>query len=91
MSDEYRAFIQSASPQELFQQLNLEVKQPLVSAQNVINILMMTLNPSPSMQRKLESGEIDPAAMLTELTEDITRVLDVIDFYRESLGISEGG
>lgn len=85
MSDQYRDFLLNASTKELIQQLNLEVKEPLVSAQNTINLLLMALNPSPNVAKKLETGEINPPAMLNQLTEDITRVLDILDFYRATL------
>ena len=57
----------------------------LVSAQNLVNMLTMMQNPSPAMQRKLESGEIDPGQVIQQVAESINRALDVIDFYRETL------
>ncbi len=88
MSDDYRTFIANADPQALIHQLNLELKDPLVSAQAVVNMLVMMQNPSPGMQQKLESGELDPAQMLQQISEAITRTLDVIDYYRETLNDS---
>ena len=85
MSDAYRDFILNADGRSLIQQLNLELKDPLVSAQAVVNMLVMMQNPSPAMQQKLESGEIDPNQLLQQISEAITRTLDVIDFYRETL------
>ncbi len=85
MSDDYRDFILTADPRALMHQLNLELKNPLVSAQAVINMLVMMQNPSPAMQRKIESGEINIDEMLQQVNEAITRSLDVIDFYRDTL------
>jgi hypothetical protein len=85
MSDDYRNFILSASSSDLIAQLSLEIKEPLVSSQNLVHILMMILDPSPAMQRKLDSGEIDPAAMLGQITQNLTRALDVLDYYRQTL------
>ena len=84
-TDSYRAFILNADTRALMQQLNLDLKDPLVSAQNLVNMLTMMQNPSPAMQRKLESGEIDPAQLIAQVAESINRALDVIDFYRETL------
>ena len=83
--DSYRDFILTADPRALMHQLNLELKNPLVSAQALINMLVMMQNPSPTMQRKIESGEINLEEMLQQLNEAITRSLDVIDFYRDTL------
>lgn len=85
MSDEYRDFILSASPAELIHQLSLEMKGSLTSAQHLVHMLEMALNPSPAMQRKLQSGEIDPAAMLAEVTANLTQALDVLDYYHQTL------
>ncbi len=85
MTDAYRDFILNADTRALMQQLNLELKEPLVSAQAIVNMLAMMQNPSPAMLKKMESGEIDPNGMIQQLTESINRALDVIDFYRETL------
>ena len=84
-ADSYRAFILNADSRALMHQLNLDLKEPLTSAQNLVNILLMMHNPSPAMQRKLDSGEIDPAQIIQQVAETINRTLDVIDFYRETL------
>jgi hypothetical protein len=84
-ADSYRAFILNADTRALMQQLNLDLKDPLVSAQNLVHMLLMMQNPSPAMQRKLESGEIDPGQMIQQVSESINRALDVIDFYRGTL------
>ena len=84
-TDSYRAFILNADTRALMQQLNLDLKDPLVSAQNLVNMLTMMQNPSPTMQRKLESGEIEPGQIIAQVAESINRALDVIDFYRETL------
>jgi hypothetical protein len=85
MSDDYQHFLLNASKGEVIRQLNTEIRAPLIDAQNIANMLALTVNPSPIMQKKIEAGEIDQVAMLTQLTDDITRILDVIDFYRETL------
>ena len=84
-TDSYRAFILNADTRALMQQLNLDLKDPLVSAQNLVNMLTMMQNPSPAMQRKLESGEIESGQIIAQVAESINRALDVIDFYRETL------
>ena len=84
-TDDYRAFILNSDTSTLMHQLNLDVKDPLASAQAVVNMLAMLQNPSPAMQRKIQSGEIDPAKLLQQLTDAINRALDVIDFYRDTL------
>lgn len=84
-TDDYRAFILSADTRTLMHQLNLDIKDPLASAQAVVNMLAMLQNPSPTMQRKVQSGEIDPGQLIQQLTDAINRALDVIDFYRDTL------
>ena len=59
--EEFKQFILSADSQALVRQLNSDVKTPLVSAQNIVNMLVMMQNPSPVIQRKLDSGELNPA------------------------------
>jgi hypothetical protein len=87
-ADDFRAFILNADTRALMRQLNLDIKDPLASAQAVVNMLAMLQNPSPAMQRKLESGEIDSAKLIQQLTEAINRALDVLDFYRDTLEAS---
>ena len=84
-ADSYRTFILNADKRAMMQQLNLDLKNPLVSAQNLVNMLTMMQNPSPAMQQKLQSGEIDPGQLIQQVSESINRALDVIDFYRETL------
>jgi len=84
-ADDYRAFILNADPRALIRQLNLDIKDPLASAQAIVNMLAMLQTPSPTMQRKVQSGEIDQAQLIQQLTEAINRALDVIDFYRDTL------
>jgi hypothetical protein len=83
--EEFRQFIRSADKQALLHQLNTDVKTPLVSAQNILNMLVMMQSPSPAIQKKIASGELNSTEMLTQITELITQVFDVIDFYRNSL------
>jgi hypothetical protein len=85
MSDDYHDFLVNASKGEVIQQLNTEVRQPLIDAQNLVNMLLLTVNPSPSMAKKMESGEVNPPAMLEQIAQDLARVFEVIDFYRETL------
>ena len=54
--DEYRQFILSADNRSLMQQLKKDVKTPLISAQNLVNVLAMMQEPSPAVQQKI-SGE----------------------------------
>ncbi len=83
--EEYKQFILSADPRALMKQLKGDVKTPLISAQNLINVLIMMQAPSPATQQKIESGELNASEMLEQLTEFITQALDVIDFYRNTL------
>ena len=83
--DTYRSFIQTATARDLMHQLNLDLKEPLTSAEATVNMLMMLQNPSPAICAKLENGEIDPGQMLQQLSENLIRALDVIDFYRQTL------
>lgn len=85
MSNDYREFLLNASKEEVIHQLNTDVRQSLIDAQNMVNMLLLTVNPSPAMAKKLESGEINPAAMLEQAAQDLARVFEVIDFYRETL------
>jgi hypothetical protein len=83
--DEYKQWILSADTRSLLQQLNSDVKTPLVTAQNLVTMMQMMQNPSPAIQKKIESGELNFEAMLGEIAGYITQVFDVIDFYRSAL------
>ncbi len=85
--DAYRTFILGAEPRDLMHQLNLDLKDPLTSAQALVDMLVMLQNPSPGLRRKVDSGEINAAEILQQLSGNLTRALDVIDFYRETLGV----
>jgi hypothetical protein len=83
--DEHKQFILSADPRALVRQLGIDIKAPLASAQNIVNMLTMIQNPSPAIQSKIESGELNPAEMLEQLTRLIYQVFDVLEFYRDTL------
>ena len=84
--DEYRQFILSADSRSLIRQLNMDVKNPLTSAQNIANMLVMITNsPSQAIQRKLESGELNPAEMAEQLVGLLNQAFDILDFYRNTL------
>ena len=83
--DEYKQFILSADARALMKQLKLDVKTPLVSAQNLLNVLILMQSPSPAIQQKIESGELEPSAMLEEIGGLINQAMDLIDFYRVTL------
>ena len=83
--EEYKQFILSAQPSDLIQQLSMDVKTPLGSAQNLIHMLEMMQNPSPAIQQKINSGELNTTEMLEQLTGLIGQVFDLLDFYRETL------
>ncbi len=83
--DEYKRWIQSASTREVVEQLNDEVKAPLISAQNIVTMLVMMQNPSPVVQKKIDNGELDVEEMFTQITDLIKQSFDAIDFYREAL------
>jgi hypothetical protein len=83
--DEYKQFILSADGRALMKQLKMDVKTPLVSAQNLVNVLLMLQNPSPATQKKIDSGELDAKEMLSQIGDLLTQALDVIDFYRQTL------
>jgi len=87
--EQYRQWILSADSQSLIRQLNAEIKTPLISAQNLVNILQMMQNPSPSMQKKMENGELDANKMLTDIAGFIENVFVIMDFFRESFGDGE--
>ena len=84
-NDEYKQFILSADSRSLIQQLRSDVKTPLVSAQNLINVLIMMQSPTPTIQEKIDSGELNVPEMLDQLTGFLGQAMDVIDFYRETL------
>ncbi|MHB8625483.1 MAG: hypothetical protein ACYDBJ_00890 [Aggregatilineales bacterium] len=84
-ADEYRNFILTADTRALIHQLNLDIKGPLASAHAILGMLAMVQNPSPAMQRKIQSGEINPAQLIQQATETLNQALDVIDFYRDTL------
>ncbi len=83
--EDYKQFILSADPRSLLRQLNTDIKTPLISAQNVVHMLAMMQSPSPAIQQKIDSGELNPAQMLEQLTGLINQVFDVLDFYRSTL------
>ena len=83
--DEYKQFILSADARALMKQLKLDVKTPLVSAQNLLNVLIMMQSPSPAIQQKIERGELEASAMLEEIGGLINQAMDLIDFYRVTL------
>ncbi len=83
--DEFKQFIVSADPKSLIKQLRSDVKTPLVSAQNLVNVLIMMTDPTPAVQQKIESGELNSSEMLEQLTCFINQALDVIDFYPATL------
>jgi hypothetical protein len=83
--EEYKQFIASAVPRDLIHQLKSDVKAPLVSAQNLINVMIMMQNPSPAVKRKIDAGELNPAEMLEQMTTLLNQALDVIDFYQDTL------
>ncbi len=83
--DEYKQFILSADTRSLVRQLGMYLKAPLTTAQNIANMLTMMQNPSASIQRKIDSGELNPEAMLTQLTELMQQAFDVLEFYRDTL------
>ncbi len=83
--EEYKQFILSADTRALMRQLNSDIKTPLVSAQNIVNMLAMMQNPSSAIQKKIDSGELNAEELYTQLSNLITQVFDVIDFYRSTL------
>ncbi len=83
--DEYRQFILAADPSALIRQLKMDVKSPLTVAQNLIHMLAMMQAPSPAIQHKIDTGELDPAAMLDQIIGAINQALDILDFYQSTL------
>lgn len=84
--DEQKQFILSADTRALMRQLNMDLKAPLTSAQNIANMLVLILNsPSPSIQRRLESGELNPSEMVEQLAGLLNQAFDVLDLYRNTL------
>ena len=86
--EEYRQFILSSDSQALIKQLRTDIKSPLVSAENLVNVLIMMQDPSESIQQKIDEGELNGREMLVQTRELINQVLDLIDFYNTTL--SEG-
>jgi hypothetical protein len=84
-AEDYKKWIVSAEPASLIEQLSDDVKTPLITAQNLVNMLAMMQNPSPSVQRKMESGELNAEDMLGQITQLVQQAFDVIDFYRDAL------
>ena len=84
-TDEYKQFILTADQRALVRQLGMDIKAPLTSAQNIVKMLTMMQTPSPAIQSKIESGELNPADMLEQLTSLIHQVFDVLEFYRDTL------
>lgn len=89
MSDyeEYKQWILAADPRALVQQLNGEIRAPLVSAQNLINILGMMQKPSPKMQQRIASGELNAEEMLTQVGQHLEAILSVLDFFKKTLDV----
>jgi hypothetical protein len=89
MSDQLekqKRFILSADTRALIRQLNMDLRSPLTSAQNIANMLVLILNsPSPSIQRRLESGELNPPEMVEQLAALLNQAFDVLDLYRTTL------
>lgn len=88
--DDYKQWLLSADVPTLLHQLNSDIKTPLVSAQNLVNMLTMMLNPSPTIQKKIDSGELNREQMLGQITALIAQVFDMIDFYRDTFDQNEG-
>jgi hypothetical protein len=83
--DDYKQFILSADSRALVRQLSMELKAPLTSAQNIASMLTMMQNPSASIQRKIDNGELNPEEMLNQLTELMHQAFDILEFYRDTL------
>jgi signal transduction histidine kinase len=84
--DEIKQCILSADTRALMRQLNMDLRSPLTSAQNIANMLALILNsPSPSIQRRLESGELNPPEMVEQLATLLNQAFDVLDLYRNTL------
>lgn len=83
--EEYRQFILSSDSQALIKQLRTDIKSPLVSAENLVNVLIMMQDPSESIQQKIDDGELNGREMLVQTRELINQVLDLIDFYNTTL------
>lgn len=84
-NNEYKQFILTADTHALVRQLKSDVKTPLVSAQNLVNVLIMMQSPTPNIQQKIDDGELNVAEMLDQLTGFIGQAMDVIDFYQDTL------
>ncbi len=83
--EEYKQFVLSADAPALIKQLRSDVKDPLVSAENLINVLLMMQDPSESIQQKIDEGELNARDMLVQTRELINQVFDLLDFYHSTL------
>src|SRR5262249_55834580 len=83
--DEFKQFILSADPRSLIKQLRSDVKTPLISAQNLVNVLIMMQDPTPVVQQKIDNGELNASETLEQLTGFINQALHLIHFYRATL------
>lgn len=83
--DEYKQWILSADPHALIRQLHREIREPLGAAQNLVNLLWLISNPSPQVQKRIESGELDQEQMITQVAEHIDQVFGILDFFRSTL------
>jgi len=81
----YKQWILSADPRSLVHQLDDEVRSRMVSAQNLVNILGMMQNPSPKMQARIDSGELNAVEMLQQISSFIEQAFSVLDFYKSTL------
>ncbi|HRE46432.1 MAG TPA: hypothetical protein PLD47_01800 [Aggregatilineales bacterium] len=81
----YKQWILAADPRALVSQLDDEVRAQLVSSQNLINILVMMQNPSPKMQARIESGELNATQMLEQITGHIEQAFTILDFFKKTL------
>jgi hypothetical protein len=84
--DEQKQFILSADTRTLMRQFNMDLRAPLTSAQNIANMLVLILNsPTPSIQHRLDSGELNLPEMVEQLTVLLNQAFDVLDLYRNTL------
>ncbi len=85
MSDEYKKWILQADPRSLIHQIDEEVRAPMVTAQNILNMLWLMQNPSQAIQRRIDAGELNQERMLNDVAELIERVFAVLDLYKNTL------
>lgn len=85
MSDEYKKWILQADPRSLIHQIDEEVRAPMVTAQNILNMLWLMQNPSQAIQRRIDAGELNQEQMLSDVAELIERVFAVLDLYKNTL------